>query len=280
MRVAIIQFEPVRADRSATMERLAPLLERAASAELVVLPELASTGYLFADAEEAARLAEEIPDGPFTRWLIDEAARRRQHIVTGIAERSGGTLFNSAVLVGPGGHLATYRKIHLFDREKLIFQPGDEISPVVDIGGCRVGMAVCFDWMFPEIWRSHLLRGVDVVCHPSNLVLPGACQRAMPVRAMTNRYYTLTANRIGREDDLVFTGRSLACDPRGRVIAEAGPEEETVLLLDMAPEDARDKRVTPRNDVLRDRRPDLYGLLTEEGIQPPVGGGDPEIPSD
>jgi predicted amidohydrolase len=130
-----------------------------------------------------------------------------------------------------------------------------------DIGLCRVGMLVCFDWMFPEVWRILALQGADVVCHPSNLVLPGLAQRAIPIRALTNRIGIVTANRIGTEGELTFTGLSTIADPRGEVLRQASPVAEEIGLAEFDLALARDKRITRRNDVLADRRPEEYSLL-------------------
>ena len=160
--------------------------------------------------------------------------------------------------------MATYRKLHLFDTEKLWFTQGEEVSPVLEVAGCRVGMAICFDWVFPEVWRVLALAGADLVCHPSNLVIPDNCQRAVPVHALVNRFFVATANRVGVEGDLRFTGRSMLVDPRGRVLAEAPETGERVIAAELDPSLARDKMVTPRNDLLHDRRPDAYQRLLEE----------------
>ena len=121
---------------------------------------------------------------------------------------------------GIAGH---YRKLHLFVNEKDIFEPGDLGLPVFDRPYGRVGMQVCFDWAFPEAWRVLALKGADVICHPANLVLPGLAQSALPIYALTNRVFIATANRVGTEGELTFTGTSLIADPGGRVLSQAPP---------------------------------------------------------
>ncbi|MGC9332990.1 MAG: nitrilase-related carbon-nitrogen hydrolase, partial [Anaerolineae bacterium] len=130
-----------------------------------------------------------------------------------------------------------------------------------EIGACRLGMLVCFDWIFPEAWRVLALKGADVICHPSNLVLPGLAQRAVPIHALTNRVYVVTANRVGTEDDLTFTGMSTIASPTGDVLAQASPADEAVSLVEVDLALARDKRITARNDLFADRRPEAYGTL-------------------
>ncbi|RMH04283.1 MAG: hypothetical protein D6702_03505 [Planctomycetota bacterium] len=262
-RVALVQFAPVLGDRAATEARLAPLLARAARAELVVLPELCATGYAFADRAEAEAGAEPVGDSRFLDFLAGRCAEHGFDVVTGFAERAGDRLYNSAVLVGPEGPVATYRKLHLFDREKELFTPGDLGVPVVERRGLKLAMLVCFDWAFPEVWRLAALGGADLVCHPANFVLAGYAQRAIPVHAQVNGYYVLNANRVGAERGLRFTGGSLAAGPRGEVLARAPAAGEAVEIVAIDPAQARDKRVTARNDLLADRRPECYRPLVE-----------------
>jgi len=122
-------------------------------------------------------------------------------------------------------------------------------------------MLICFDWQFPEVWRILALKGAEVVCLPSNLVLPGLAQRAVPLHAMLNRIYVVLANRYGDEGELTFTGRSIISDPRGDIISEAHAAEDCVAVVEIDPAAARDKAVTPRNDLIKDRRPEEYGEL-------------------
>jgi predicted amidohydrolase len=128
-------------------------------------------------------------------------------------------------------------------------------------------MQVCFDWAFCEGWRVLALRGAEVVAHPSNLVIPGRAQRALPAYAMTNRLFIATANRIGTEGELTFTGRSLIADPAGEVLVDGPPDAPIAAMVRIDPARARDKALTPRNDAFGDRRPDQYGDL--------CGGGRP-----
>jgi predicted amidohydrolase len=181
--------------------------------------------------------------------------------VSGFNERDGERPYNSAVLVGPDGYVGCYRKLHLFMNEKDFFEPGDAGLPVFDIGSCKVGMLVCFDWIFPEAWRSLALQGADVICHPSNLVLPGLAQRAVPIHALTNRVFVVTGNRVGAEGDLSFTGLSTIADPRGQVLVQASATEEEVNLVEVDVSLARDKDITSRNNLWADRRPEAYSVL-------------------
>jgi predicted amidohydrolase len=257
LNVAYLQFAPVLGDPARNREQIRELLPRAAGAALVVLPELASSGYHFRDVEQA-RAASEPADGPTCALLRQLCGRHGFHVVCGLDERAGDALHNSAVVVGPSGLLAVYRKSHLFARETLFFRPGDQLLAPLEIAGARVGVLVCYDWFFPEAWTALMRAGADVVAHPANLVKTGLAQRAVPVMAMMHRFYVVTANRCGEEGDLRFTGRSLIAGPDGSLLAEAPVDGVAlgVATLDLAA--ARDKTLTPFNDLLTDRRPDLY----------------------
>lgn len=257
-----MQFAPALGDVATTMRRLDRLVELAAGADVLVLPELCNSGYNFPSADLAWATAEPVGDSAFLRYLAGLCRRYGFHVVSGFNERDGDRLYNAAVLVGPEGYVGRYRKLHLFLNEKDHFQPGDEGLPVFDVGPCRVGMLVCFDWIYPEAWRVLALKGADVICHPSNLVLPGLAQRAVPIRALTNRVYAVTANRIGTEGELTFTGLSTIADPCGEVLAQAPQAEEAVCLVDVDLALARDKQITARNHILADRRPGEYTLLS------------------
>jgi predicted amidohydrolase len=259
IQAAVIQTRPVFGEVAANLDRALALIP--AGCALAVLPELCTTGYQFQNRDELRGLAEPIPDGPSCRRLRDLAAASGVTIVAGLAERDGDRLFNSAVLVRPDGTVDRYRKVHLFWDEKTVFDAGDLGFPVFAACGTTVGVMICFDWLFPEACGTLARRGARVICHPSNLVLPH-CPDAMPVRALENRVYTLTANRVGEEARgrlrLRFIGRSTIASPRAEKLlvlsddrAEAG---QAALDLDRC-----DPWLTPRNHVVRDRRPETYG---------------------
>jgi len=236
-----------------------------APVDLMVLPELFNTGYQFISREEVSDLAEEIPDGFTCRSMIKAARKNKIYIVWGMAERKNYRLYNSAALVGPQGFIGCYRKTHLFCEEKFLFDPGDTGFQVWDIGETKIGIMICFDWIFPESARLLALKGAHIICHPANLVLP-YCQYAMPVRCLENRVFAVTANRIGTEqrgnkEPLTFTGGSIIVDPSGNVIGQMDGTSTGTISVDISPQVANDKKVTPYNDILKDRRPELYAPL-------------------
>lgn len=265
-RIGYAQFSPRFGERQANLERAARLLEETA-ADLLVLPELALSGYYFADREEALAHAEDPADSAALARLIAICRNRSLHAVIGYAEREGGRVYNSASLLGPGGLLATYRKLHLFNTETLCFDPGQSPPPVVDIGTFRVGLMICFDWIFPETARLLALGGADVIAHPSDLVIPDHCQNAMVTRCVENRVYAVTANRWGTEDrphgSLTFTGRSRIISPGGKVLREAPEAADDTAIAEIDPAVARDKAVTPLNHLWESRRPEQYGGLMD-----------------
>ena len=261
MKIGYMQMAPVLGDFDTNIQTIERLLPQGDGVDLFVLPELCHSGYRFQSRDEAWSASETIDTGRFVEFLKTVCADRKINIVVGINERDGDKLYNSSVLVGPDGLVGKYRKLHLFMDEKDIFEPGDLGLPIFDIGVCKVGMLICFDWIFPEAWRVLALKGADIICHPSNLVIPGLCQKALPVHAVCNRVFVITANRIGTERDLTFTGLSTIADPRAEVLVQASPVGEEVGLVDIDIALARDKNVTPRNHVFDDRRPGEYGGL-------------------
>jgi predicted amidohydrolase len=265
LKIGCLQFSPVLGDRPATIQKLSALLPQAAGLDLLVLPELCNSGYNFTSKEQAWDTSESVEDSEFLDFLMKMCNEHNLHIVTGFNERQGDKLFNSAVLVGPRGYLGKYQKLHLFFNEKDFFEPGETGLPVFDIGGCKLGIQVCFDWMYPEAWRILALKGAEVICHTSNLVLPGLAQRAVPIHALINRIFTITANRVGTEGDLTFTGLSTIADTRGNILGQASATGEELLTAEIDPAVARDKQITAKNHILKDRRPQDYSLLTMKG---------------
>ncbi len=264
IKAGFLQTAPVFGDIRGNVERVLKRLGRAGTEglELLVLPELFSTGYQFTSKKELRSLAEDLRDGYSVERLGSLARERGIYIVAGIAERSGKKLYNSSVLIGPKGLISVYRKTHLFWNEKAIFSPGDALPEVVSIGKARIGMMICFDWFFPEVARALALKGADIICHPSNLVLPN-CPQAMITRCLENRVFAITANRVGVEDRgkgeaLTFIGKSQIVTPRGEVLVRASGKRAAFAMADIDIALARDKRITPKNHIFRDRRQDIF----------------------
>ncbi len=256
-KAGILQFQPLLGENEINRRAVESLLSKADDADLYVLPELANSGYNFRSMDEAFKTSEEISSSPFIDTLQRFAKEREAYVVAGLNENDGGKLFNTSVLTGPKGVIGKYRKVHLFVDEKDFFEPGNLSLPLFSIGEIKLGMLICFDYLFAEAWRVLALKGADIICHPSNLITQNA-YRTLPGQALMNRVFILTANRIGAEDDLTFCGRSIAYTPDGAVLMEAGRTEEGVFTFEFDPLLARDKMVTDRNHAFTDRRPDQY----------------------
>ncbi|KPK99672.1 MAG: hypothetical protein AMJ91_06895 [candidate division Zixibacteria bacterium SM23_73_3] len=260
MKVGFVQTSPLLGRKDENVERAISSI-RGVNADLLVLPELFNTGYLFESREELKRSAEIIPEGPTFSKMADLAARENVNLVFGIAEKEGDRFFNSSVVVTPRGGFQIYRKLHLFDREKLWFSSGDRELGVFDIGSSKVGMMICFDWIFPEVARILALKGAEIICHPSNLILP-YCQSAMITRCIENGVFAITANRIGTEEKgemkFSFTGNSQIVDPKGNILKKADECQEGVWTLEIDPGLAKDKKVTPHNHLFKDRKIEFY----------------------
>ncbi len=267
-RVGYYQFSPAFGQVSHNLQHVVAAL-RSADAHLIVLPELAFTGYCFRDRDELEALAE-VPDAsPTVEALLALCRTRRFHLVTGFAEKDADRCFNSALLLGPHGIVSTYRKLHLFDMEKRYFDEGDLGLEVRSVRDVRVGMMICFDWIFPEVARLLTLAGADLICHPANLVLT-YCQQAMTVRCIENLTFAVTANRYGTEArphaKLSFTGQSQIVAPRGAVLHRAPTDSDELYVAVIDVDQARDKHLTEHNHILNDRRPAFYRGLC---AQPP-----------
>ncbi|MGP4109753.1 nitrilase-related carbon-nitrogen hydrolase [Streptomyces sp. 4N509B] len=273
-RVACAQLDPVLGDTAGNIARTEAAVRRAAAdgARLVVLPEAVSSGYAFHDADEAARHAEPLPDGPCSTAWQRLAAELGVWIAGGIVERApDGRLFNSAVLIGPDGPALTYRKVHLWNAEKEIYAPGDLGFPVADTPLGRVGLLVCYDAWFPESLRSLALAGADLVCAPSDWVpVPGQppgppmANLMCMTGAHSNQLYVAAASRTGTERGQRFIGSSVIVDHTGWPLA--GPAGETGEELISAAIDPLGSRAArhhnPFNQPLRDRRPAAYRTST------------------
>ena len=262
MIVGYFQYSPDFASPADNLRRVEDTL-LGIEADIVVLPELAFTGYLFQDREELLQVAEDPDESIAVHRLTNLCARNRFHIVSGFAERNGDKVYNSSLVIAPSGIVHRYRKLHLFSTEKEYFDPGNMPLTTCKIKGVRIGVMICFDWVFPEVARTLALQGAELLCHPSNLVLT-YCQQTMLARSLENAVYSITANRTGYEvrprGELKFTGQSQILDPKGQVLACSGPDDQEIVLREVDFSMARNKWMTPANDLFADRRPEYYSL--------------------
>ncbi|MCP4370636.1 MAG: acyltransferase [Deltaproteobacteria bacterium] len=265
MKVGYYQFSPKFGKPSQNLERIRTALS-GVKADIIVLPELAFTGYYFKDREELRSMAEDISESSTVESLSNLCKDNNFYVVTGFAEQEKDKLYNSALLIGPSGVVHCYRKLHLFNTEKEYFDPGDTPLDIVEIRGAKVGLMICFDWVFPEVARTLALRGADLICHPANLVLT-FCQKAMLTRCIENSVFAVTANRTGTEirprGKLAFTGQSQIVGPKGEIIVKSNSASQELILCKIDIDSARNKSITDNNDLLIDRRPEYYTALVE-----------------
>lgn len=270
--VAVGQVEPVFGDVAGNVQRTAEVVARAAAqgVQVLVLPELVSSGYMFASREEAFALAETAGSGPATSEWLRLAAAHDMIIVAGFPESDGARLYNAAFMAHPDGTYAVYRKVHLWDEEALYFEPGDLGFPVVATPHGRLGMLICYDGWFPEAYRTLALKGADLVCVPTNWVpIPGQ-QPGQPAMATvlsmgaahSNGIVVAAADRVGTERGQEFIGQSLIASHTGWPVAgPAGSAGEDLLVAQVDLAEARRSRSWGRfNNPVRDRRPESYEI--------------------
>ncbi len=272
MKVAVAQLAP-EFDPTRNVEKTLDAMREAAGrgAQLVVLPEMCLSPYQL-EGEPLERWAQEIPGGiSVQRWLRESKALGI-YVVAGLLERAGADYYNTAAVLGPQGFLSYYRKAHLFGWERHRLAAGNRGFLSVEIQGTRLGILICYDLRFMEAVRLLALEKVQLLCVPtawSDIGKPqpldryGLCAAAhMSLGyAYANRLFVLCANRVGREKGVGYLGNSLVAGPAGETLAgPAGPEETTILVADVDPKQADDKHVGEDNDVLADRRVDLYTI--------------------
>lgn len=280
LKIACLQFEPRFGDIANNLARSVSMIEKAADAgsKVIVLPELANSGYVFRNRAEAFLLSESIPDGPSTCAWLEVAARRQIYLVAGIAERDGDCLYNSAVVISPSGVMGTYRKLHLWGEENLWFEPGNLGVPVFATPFGRLGVAICYDGWFPEVFRMAAIQGADLVCVPTNWVpIPGQAEGQKPMAnilhmaaAHSNSIVIACADRVGAERGELFLGHSVILSHTGWPVAgPASSDKEEIILGEVDLSAARKERNwNSFNNPMRDRRSDVYAEYL--GVKPAV----------
>ncbi|MBV9380868.1 MAG: hydrolase [Streptosporangiaceae bacterium] len=271
-RIAAAQLPITMADPVANLEAAAAAVASAAAsgARLVILPELSDSGYVFTGETEARSLATPASGRTLTRWR-ELAAAHQLVIAGGFCELGDdGRLYNSAAVVAEGGTLAVYRKAHLWDAEKLVFTPGDAPPAVVDLPFGRVGLMICYDLEFPEWTRLAALAGADLIAAPVNWpAAPRPAHERPPevvkaqAAAAANGVFVAVADRCRTERGVGWISGSVIVGPGGFPLA--GPvlaDHPALLTADCDLPRARDKTLNANNDLLADRRPELYGGLS------------------
>lgn len=257
MRVALIQMEIQLGDPDANRGRAAQLVREAAQGvDLVVLPELWTTGYVLPDL--AGRLADR--DGEPTGALLSSLAREcGVYIYGSVADQRGEKVYNHAAVYRPDGTLAAaYDKVHLVPmmEEDRYLTAGDRLA-LADLDGIKAGLAICYDLRFPELFRSLALSGAELFLVTAEwpAVRLSHWRTLLTARAIENQAFVVACNRVGADRANRFSGHSMVIDPWGSILAEGGEGEEILRAeLDLS-KVAEIRRQIP---VFRDRRPDLY----------------------
>ncbi len=261
MKIGYVQTSPIFGEITQNFKQVEDLLGNA-KGDLLVLPELFAIGYTFISKEEAESMAE-TTEGKTANFLIGLAKKTGAVVVGGFIEKDGKQIYNSSMIVSGSEVLGTYRKLHLYYKEKLWFSPGNKPLEIFEVKKTKVGIMICFDWFFPETLRSLALLGADIIAHPANLVLP-YCQRAMTTRCLVNRVFAVTCNRIGNEargeDNFVFTGGSQITSYKGEVLSSAPKDKPHIDFVEIDVKQARDKNLNKYNNVFSDRRTEFYSL--------------------
>lgn len=260
--VSCFQFAPLLKEKEKNTERIFKEIDES-NADIVVFPELATSGYFFIDRDEVREIADPA-DGEFLKDIQQKSSQQNKIIVCGFAEYDGEKLYNSCVISLPDAlKTRIYRKTHLFYKEKYCFDAGDTGFFVVEDKSrdVRIGPMICYDWRFPEASRTLGLLKADIIVCPSNLVTD-VWHIAMPARALENKVYLAVANRTGTEkrgdEELLFKGKSAIYGYNGSVVAIAEAETDEVITAEIEPFKTRDKSFNAENDIFKDRVPQYY----------------------
>ncbi len=273
VKVATVQTDPKIAKNEENLNKILSYMRTAAKegARLIVFPECAVTGYVFSSREEALPFAESIP-GVSTNKIAACCRELGVYAVAGLLEKDGDKCYNVAVLIGPGGLVGKYRKVHLpFLGVDRFIDAGDEPFRVYRTPVGNIGVHICYDCTFPESARFLTLLGADIIVLPTNF--PAGRDKLMDylvnTRSMENGIHYVAADRVGVERGVKFLGRSKIIRATGTTLAEASRDKEEIIYAEVSLVEARRKRIVIKPgefeiDPINDRRPELYGELTKQ----------------
>ncbi|HRP01464.1 MAG TPA: nitrilase-related carbon-nitrogen hydrolase [Candidatus Kapabacteria bacterium] len=262
MKLAVVQFCPEFSNIEKNSSKMLDFAKNT-DCNIIIFPELAFTGYDFISKDEVAKYAFDI-NSEILQSFKEISKDTNKIIVVGFPEKSNNNYYNSAAILFPDSKFNdTYRKTHLFYRERFIFSENDKGFFVINYPDfdLNLGTMICYDWRFPEATRALALKGADVIACPSNLVTK-VWDISMPSRALENKVYLAVSNRTGSEnrngDDVIFNGSSKIYSYNGTVLCETGINNEAVIVADIEPEKTRNKSFNEFNDIFSDRRPQFY----------------------
>ncbi len=280
VQIACCQFAPNVEDPGANAERTLAAISAAvaAGADIVVVPELANSGYVFNSAEEA-RAAAVPADGELLRGWAQAAAPGSAMVIGGFCELGDdGRVYNSCALIDATGVVAVYRKLHLWANEQHWFARGEAPAPVIATRYGRIGLGICYDIEFPELARGLALGGAELIAMPTNWPREPpdkeAARGGLPIlsqlagtTAYLNKVFVAVCDRCGTERELTFEGGSVIADPHGALLA-VSPEDrgQHSLLAGCEISLAADKRNGELNDAFADRRPDQYAPSLNDAL--------------
>jgi omega-amidase len=256
--VSAIQFNITLGDADKNLQLVLAALERARQqdSQLVVLPEMWSTGY---DYKRLPVLAEQTPN--IIDRLCETTARLGMVVVGSLAEKDGKSVYNTAYVIDRGQVAGKYRKLHLFSfmGEDRFLSAGNR-TLVVPTSAGRLGIAICYDLRFPEMFRKLALEGAEIICIPAEWPKPRQEHwlTLLRARAIENQLFVAAANCCGIQGKLDFFGMSLLISSRGEILAEGGAEEAEIVARFDFSEMAGYRFQIP---CFRDRRPEIYGSL-------------------
>jgi predicted amidohydrolase len=272
VKIAAVQMNPRIMQNRDNLDKILLELRTSAGngADLIVFPECALSGYVFYSREAALPYMETIP-GPSTDELAAGCKELGVYAVVGMLEIAGDHCFNAAVLIGPGGLVGKYRKNHLpFLGIDRFIDPGDQPFKVYDTPVGNIGMHICYDCNFPESARMMTLLGAEILALPTNWPegREKVAQYVINTRAFENRVHVVAVDRVGNERGTRFIGRSKIVDAHGDTLVQAGDSDEQTVYAEVNLAEARQKRTVFKAgefefDFISDRRPELYGKITE-----------------
>jgi len=255
MKIGYVQYSPIVGEKDKNLEIIKRLLQNV-SGDLFVLPEMGLTSYPKLTKESLLKHAEKL-DGYLVTELTKIAKDKNACIIVGMPEVDDDKIYNTTVVVGPNGLIASHQKSHLFMEEKGSFTPGKTKPSIFEWQGNKIGLGVCYDYMFPEFWRKMALDGARLFCNTANFIsnygLP-----IMRTRSIENGVFSITTNRTGVDGKEVFTGGSEIIDNRGNLLAKASNSDEEVMVVEVDLSEADDKTWNKINNLMDDRREELY----------------------
>jgi len=263
MRITIVQSFPKYADTAFNLDSIHTIID-SSETDLLIFPELATSGYFFTEKSHIMPHAFSWNESPELLSLQEKATMTDTIIIVGFPEKVGDLLYNSAGIFMPEvSQSRVYRKTHLFYKEHLIFEQGNTGFFCVHDNkrDCTIGIMICYDWRFPEAARTLALQGADLIVCPANLVttLSG---KVFPARAIENKVYVAVTNRIGEEtlegESLLFRGESAIYDYLGERIALASFGNKELIHAEINPSETRKKAFNSVNDIFADRRTEMY----------------------